>query len=580
MKGFLKIFLACLSAIIIAGVLLVVCFISVGVSGSKQKVKSNTVLTINTIDLIEDQKREGNFSLSGEVDASNGLFELKDALINAKTDSKIKGVYLKLSGSGNSWATLEELRKALIDFKTSKKFIYAYGDVADQKSLYLATAADSVFINPVGVVEFKGLAINGTFYKNALEKWGVKPEVFYCGKFKGYGEPYRLNEFSPENEMQLKDLLNNFYGNMLKVLGAKSGKDSAYLANLANNLAIQRPQDAAKEKLIDRVANEFEVLNLIKSKVGIKENDKLNTNSLSYYASNVVPTAKSEKDKIVVLYAEGGISDGESDGKEIASTTFINELKKIAKKDDVKAIVLRVNSPGGSALASEKIYQELMQLKKTKPIIISMGGVAASGGYYLSCAGDSVFAEAQTITGSIGVVGILANVEGLMKNKIGLNYDVVKTNDNADFPNLTRSFTELERKYIQTNLDSTYILFKTRVANARRMNMDKVEELAQGHVYSGTKALELGLVDAIGGLDRAISAAAKTAKLSKYSLVYYPDVVDPVTSFINKFQKNKTGEAVLKEALGAEYESYKKVLEFKKSLNSIQAKLMWDIDIK
>jgi protease-4 len=439
----------------------------------------------------------------------------------------------------NGWATLYDLKKSLEDFKNSKKFIYAYGDYTDQKTLYLSSVADSIFINPIGAIELKGLAATGTFYKKALDKLDIQPVVFYCGKFKGASEPFRLEKFSEPNKQQIGDLLKDFYGEFVSALAKKSGKDTAYISALANDLKIEKPSDAVREHLIDGTKYENEFLSLIKTKLGIAAKDKIAAMTISDYAG-LVYNSKSSKNKIAVLYADGEIVDGEGQQGQVAAKPMIREIRKLINQEDVKAVVLRINSPGGSALASENMYQELMQLRKKKPIIISMGDVAASGGYYLSCAGDSIFAQPNTITGSIGVVGMMLNFENFMKNNIGVTTDVVKTNAHADFPNVTRTMTDKEMAYMQMNTDRIYGIFKQRVMDARKVDQAFVDSIAQGHVYSGARGKELKLVDGIGGMDRALQSAAAIAKLSDYKVVYYPAVKDGLQEMIKIESTSRT----------------------------------------
>ncbi len=582
MSNFFKYFFAALLALIAFVFIGFIFLVGAGASSASAdnpSLKKNSILTIDLSNSIKEQTADNEFNFGGVNEGQDGLYDLKAAIEHAKTDEKVKGIYIKMGMTFNGWATLYDLKKSLEDFKNSKKFIYAYGDYTDQKTLYLSSVADSIFINPIGAIELKGLAATGTFYKKALDKLDIQPVVFYCGKFKGASEPFRLEKFSEPNKQQIGDLLKDFYGEFVSALAKKSGKDTAYISALANDLKIEKPSDAVREHLIDGTKYENEFLSLIKTKLGIAAKDKIAAMTISDYAS-LVYDSKSSKTKIAVLYADGEIVDGEGQQGQVAAKPMIREIRKLINQEDVKAVVLRINSPGGSALASENMYQELMQLRKLKPIIISMGDVAASGGYYLSCAGDSIFAQPNTITGSIGVVGMMLNFENFMKNNIGVTTDVVKTNAHADFPNVTRTMTDKEMAYMQMNTDRIYGIFKQRVMDARKVDQAFVDSIAQGHVYSGARGKELKLVDGIGGMDRALQSAAAIAKLSDYKVVFYPAVKDGLQEMINKFIGKKTDEVIVKQALGEDYKLYQKMKSLRSNMDKVNMLMPFELEIK
>jgi len=581
MKQFFKFFFASLAALFIFMLLIFVVFGGI-IAGSASKdqtiVDNNSVLCIDLNENITEQTKENQLGiLSGQPTSIVGLNDVLASIKAAKSDEKIKGIYIKLGMSPIGWATLQEIKDAIEDFKTSKKFVYAYGEIADQKSVYMSTVSDSSFVNPSGGVEFKGLAISGMFYKGTLEKLDVKTEAFHCGQFKGAHEPYSRENFSDANRFQLTALLNDFYAELLKAISKKSGLDTATLAKMANEGTIKFPKDAVAYKLINGTRYSDEVELSIKNKLAIKETDKISFISPDDYAETIVETTAT--DKIAILYAEGAIYDGEGD-EEIYSKTFIKSIRKIKNDDKIKAVVLRINSPGGSALASEVMYHELEQLNKVKPIIVSMGNYAASGGYYLSCAGDSIFADQNTLTGSIGVVGVMFNMGEFYKNKLGITTDVVKTAEHADFPNLTRPMSEFEHNWIQGFLDTTYMLFKSRVAKARNLTMQEVEELAQGHVYSGKAALNLKLIDGLGNVDRALKSASAMAKVTDYKIVEYPKPIDKVQEIVNQLSGNKREEAIMKKVLGEEYVVFKEIQKVKSQQNQVQMALPWLLDIR
>jgi protease IV len=582
MKQFLKYVFATIVGVFLISVIGILILFGIGASSSKSDkpdLLSNSVLTISTSDAINEQSVEGSFDLQGATDETLGLHDLKKAIEAAKTDEKVKGIYLKLEPGENAWATLYDLRKSLLDFKTSKKFIIAYGDILDQKSMYLATTADKIYVSPAGAVEWKGIAATGTFFKRALDKLEITPEIFYCGKFKGATEPYRYEKWSEPNKLQISELTNTIYSELLQAVSLKTGRDTNDLKNLANTFIGGQARAAAKEKLIDAAKYESEVLAEIRTKAGIKEMAKINFMSLQNYKDGISDD-KSSANKIAVLFAEGEIVDGEGEQGQVASKPMIKNIRNIAKNKNIKALVLRVNSPGGSALASENMWHELMELRKQKPIIISMGDVAASGGYYIACTGDSIFAQPTTITGSIGVFGMMASFEKFMSNKLGVTTDVVKTAPSADMPNLTRDLTAIEKQVIQGGVDSIYMLFKTRVSNARKIDMAYTDSIAQGRVYMGNKAKQLKLVDAIGGLDRAIASAARVAKLSDYKVVTYPEVKSGFSAMLEKFTGKGSEDALIKKALGDQYITFQKLKNLKSKMDVLQMSMPFALEIK
>jgi protease-4 len=577
MKQFFTILFATLCAIIIFSFLIFFSFAGVVIGSSsseKTEIKSKSVLMLDLSDPILEQGQENQLGmLSGEPTSIAGLNNILNSIKAAQKDENIKGIYIRTGVCPVGWATLQEIREALVEFKKSDKFIIAYGEISDQKSYYIASTANQLFINPAGGIEFNGLSITGMFYKGTIDKLDIKTEAFHCGKYKGAYEPYALEKYSDPNRYQLGVLLNDLHSEFLRAVSQKSGIDTATLASMSNNGVIKFPKDALANKMIDGTIYGDSVEQIIRTKLALKEKEKINFVTTSDYASSI-ENKSDAKDKIAILYAEGAIYDGEGN-EDIHTKNMVKEIRKIAKDENIKAVVLRVNSPGGSALASEIIYHELKQLKKKKPIIVSMGNYAASGGYYLSCAGDSIFADHNTLTGSIGVVGVMFNIGEMMKNKLGVTTDAVKTGQFSDFPNMTRPMTDLERNWIQSYLDTTYILFKSRVAEARNLSMDEVEELAQGHVYSGKLAKELKLVDELGNIDRALASAVSMSKLKEYQLVEYPKSVDKLDELISSISGQKREDATLKKLLGDDYIMYKEIQKIKSQQNQIQAVMPW-----
>jgi len=582
MRQFFKILFACFFALVLFIAVSLLAFtgiIASMASGSNDtQVEKNSVLLLDMNDNIEEQAKDNSLaSITGGSDAT-GLNEILASIKEAKTDDKIKGIYIRTGICNTGWASLQEIKEALIDFKSGDKFIIAYGEMSDQKSYYVASVSDQVYLNPSGLFEFKGLSITGTFYKGTLDKLGVTSEAFHCGKYKGAYEPFKLEKFSDPNRYQLSVLLQDFYAELLETVSKKTSIDTATLAKMANDGTIRFPANAKANKFIDGLIFSDSVESIIKKKLELTDKEKISFVSPSDYSETISSTGKG-KDKIAVLYAAGEIHDGEgNDG--IYSKTMTATIRKIAKDENIKAVVLRVNSPGGSALASEVLYHELMQLKKKKPLVISMGNYAASGGYYLACAGDSIFADQTTLTGSIGVVGVMFNIDAMMKEKLGVTFDHVKTSQYADFPNMTRPMTELERAWIQSFLDSTYIKFKSRVATARKLSMERVEELAQGHVYSGKLAKDLQLVDAFGNTARALQSAASLSKLTEYKIVEYPKPIDPLEELLSSLSGKKGQETMMKQILGEDYKMVKEIQKARNRENSIQTRMPIVIEIK
>ena len=567
-----------LCALALFTVLIFVFFIGAAIasaSGSKPSgIEDKSILMLDLNQPLIEQTQDEPFSaLSADINSTLGLNDVLNAIRDAQTNKNIKGIYIRTGVCPMGWASLQEMRAALNAFKQSGKFIVSYGEICDQKSLYISSVSKEHFMNPAGGLEFNGLSITGTFFKSALDKLEVETEAFHCGQYKGAYEPYKLEKYSDPNRYQLQTLLNDMYGQFLQAVSGKTGQDTATLAGWARNGVIKFPTDALQNKLIDGLAYADSVDLMLKKKSGLEEKDKLRMVSPDEYVEQV-DLSNSASNKIAVLYAEGTIYDGEGQ-QDVYSKTFAKNVRKIAQDDDIKAVVLRVNSPGGSALASEVMYHELMQLKKKKPIIVSMGNYAASGGYYLSCAGDSIVADPNTLTGSIGVVGVMFNIGNMRKNKLGVTTDVVGTGPYADFPNMTRKMTDAERNWIQSYLDTTYTLFKSRVAAARRTSMEQVEALAQGHVYSGTLAKQIGLVDIMGGKDRALQSAASKAKLDKYEVVEYPKPIDKVEQLLMAISGKKREEAAIRRFLGDDFVVYDELRKIRQQDQVIQARMPW-----
>ncbi len=555
MKQFFKMFFASFLAMVVMGVIVfgltlgLIVGLADDVSGDKKTNASNQVLVLDMADEIHEIGERNPLAMLGSGDPyTAGLYDIIKAIEHARTDKSVKGIYLKVDPSYNGWATLQQLRQALLGFKQSGKFIYAYGETIPQKSMYLASMADSLFVNPVGSVEIDGLVSQIPFFKNMLGKLEIEPEIFYAGKFKSATEPFRAEKISEPNREQIAALQADVWNEFTTAVATKAHTDPLTVDQWAREGAIRFPEDAKQRGLVNALAYIDQAEAAMRRKLGLKADAKINFVAINDYASGVRHSGRGKGDRIALLLAEGDITDGASSSAyEIASESFIAQVRKLRKDDKVKAVVLRVNSPGGSALASEVMLRELQLLKAAKPLIVSMGDVAASGGYYISCQADSIFALPNTITGSIGVFTMLFNTEKLLNNKLGITIDEVKNAPYADFPSFTRPLTKDEASRMQAGVDTIYSIFKQRVAAGRKLSVAAVDSIAQGRVWSGTDAIKIGLVDGLGGLDRAIWSAAKKAGLSSYKVVTYPEPVDKFDAVLRRLN-NADAAALMAEA--------------------------------
>lgn len=503
---------------------IIIALVSASSSSSQPVVASNSILFI---DLNDEFKEQGDENMIGAFlgDPSSdvpGIYDLVRLIEYAKKDPNIRGIYLKANSNESGFASSEEMRKALLDFKKSQKFIIAGGDVISQKAYYVANLADRIYCNPMGSVEWDGYAANMVFMKGLLDKLEIEPQVFYAGKFKSATEPFRYTGMSEPNRLQTSVWLNELYSTLLQKTAAARGLDTAYLHGLAVSGAVQSAQDALTYKLIDGLKYNDEIQSEILKRTGKKPSDEISFVTPGEYAK-AVSYAKSGDSKIALIFASGDIVDGEGEEGQISGDEFVKIIRKARLDKETKAIVFRVNSPGGSVLASEKIWREIALAKKQKPVVVSMGNLAASGGYYISCAADSIYASPSTITGSIGVFTLLPNMEGFFNEKLGITFDAVKTAPYADMPNVTRPLKETEKKFIQNSIDSIYHVFISRVAHGRNLSPSFVDSIAQGRVWTGETAATLGLVDKIGTLQNAVDCAARMAGLSSYRTRDYPE---------------------------------------------------------
>ncbi|MCS7019905.1 MAG: signal peptide peptidase SppA [Cytophagales bacterium] len=508
--------------------LLVLLFIASATSTDTDKIAENSVLKLSLNAPVKERKEENpleNLTVPGVPSQRTiGLLELKQAITKAKTDEKIKGIYLDAGNISAGFASLEEIRQALIDFKKSGKFIYAYSETISEPAYYIISVADSIFVHPQGGFEFNGLVAEIGFAKGLFEKIGVKPEIFRVGDFKSAVEPFMLDKMSDANRLQITAYLNSIYNHYLKGISQSRGIPVEQLAELSAKMQVQMPQDAAQYKLISRTAYYDEVEAIMKKKLGVEEKKKIDYVSLKTYSSAQVEEGSYNKKKIAVIFAEGDIQSGKSTRESIGSETIAEELRKVRQDDKIAAVVLRINSPGGSALASDVMWREVQETRKKKPVIASMSDVAASGGYYMAMGCNKILAQPNTITGSIGIFGLLFDASNLLTDKVGITFDRVETGEYADIGTPTKKFTDAERQIIQRMVNEGYENFTSKAAQGRNMPLDTLKKYASGRVWTGEQALKIGLIDALGGLEEAIKEAAKEAQLKEedYAVRYYP----------------------------------------------------------
>jgi protease-4 len=588
MKQFFKFTLASILGVVIAGVILL--FITIGVisalvSGSDEpaKIETNGVLMLKFDHQIVDRAK--NNPLEGldfgffQGDKTVGLNDMLICIRKAKTDHNILGIYLNPTDINAGIATVEEIRSALTDFKTSGKFIYAYGENLSQKAYYLLTVADSLIINPQGSVDFRGLGGERSFYKKGLEKLGVEIQVVRHGKFKSAVEPFLLDKMSPENRLQTETYLNSIWSGMLNDISASRKLGLDELNDIADMVATFRRADFAKQKnLVDRLKYKDQVIDDLKKLTGT-DGDK-DVNAVDIFKYIKVPEQSEQKgfarNKIAVIYASGGIdTDGSDDG--IKSEDLSRTIREARRDSSIKAIVLRINSPGGSAYGSEVIWREVKLAAKAKPLIASMGDVAASGGYYIACAADTILADRTTITGSIGIFGMIPNMEKLLADKLGITHDVATTNEHSDMISVTRPMSAFERDLMQQTIEEGYDVFISRVAEGRKMSKSAIDEIGQGRVWAATNAKEIKLIDAYGGLTDAVELARKMAKLDNFRVVNLPKLKDPFEELMKEISGSAKA-SFMKDEMGEGYKYYEQ-LRGLIAQRGILARMPYDIDI-
>ena len=585
MKSFMKHTMATVVGIFITMVLLtVICFVSLAgmlaTEGMSSPIEKNSILRLSLNGQLSACSQNNPFaSLMGDDNKPLSLAETLTALRKGAANDKIKGIYIEAGSLAASPATAQELRQALVEFKKSGKWIVAYGDDYDKMTYYLASVADSVLLNPQGTMNFNGLASQILFFKDLMDKVGVKMQIFKVGTYKSAVEPYIATERSPANREQVTSCLSSIWNNIIRDVAASRDMEFTALNALADSLtATEEASFCVKAGLVDALCYMDEVEKILREKCHLEdEDDELQFASVTDVAMSEVLDEKVDE-QIAVYYACGDIvqsrpsgASGMSSAEMIVGEEVIKELKELREDDDVKAVVIRVNSPGGSAYASEQIWREVCLLKEKKPVVVSMGGMAASGGYYISCAADRIFAEPTTLTGSIGIFSMIPDVSELMTQKIGIKSDVVKTNALADFGVMGRPFNETESALLQKMVERGYDTFTRRVAEGRGLSQDSVKIIGEGRVWTGEQGLDIGLVDELGNLEAAVAYAAKKAELKDYRTVAYPEPANPFASFLNQ-TKSDYLETELQEILGENYQAYS-LLRNIKDMDRLQARI-------
>lgn len=579
MKSFFKTVIAVVVGLLLTTLILffVIAGSAAGSGGKKATlVSKNSILELDLgkeiVDVTVDNPLQ-NFSIFNPTLSENdqiGLFELEKTLQKAKEDKNIKGIYLKSDGMSSGISTLFEVKRLLEDFKKSGKFVIAYTESQAQGSYLVNSVADKIYMNPMGGMELKGFGSEIMYFKGLFDKLGIEPMIFYAGEYKSATEPFRATQMSAENRVQMEDLLNDIYGNYLISIAKSRKMTIERLKQIIDNLESFEGDNAYKIGLIDGLKYYDEMNAELMKKMDVKKEKDLNLVKYEDYKEVLEDVKKG--DKIAVVFAQGEIVDGKGQSGEIGGLSYVESLKKIREDEHVKAVVLRVNSPGGSAYASEQIWRELSLIKAKKiPIVVSMGDYAASGGYYISAPADYIYADENTITGSIGVFGMMFNTEKMLKEKAGITFDRVKTAPYADFGSMNKQWSDREKEVVTNSINKTYTTFKQKVSTGRKMTMQQVDSIARGRVWSGIDAKNNGLIDAYGNLDLAVKKAKELAHNNALGTSYYPASKSFFETIVEDFTKTKT-ESQLKAVLGKHYELYK-AFTYIKNMEGIQTRI-------
>jgi len=583
--NFLKSFFAALLALIVFSILVVVVSVSLLASLAAQEtvvVKENSVLHLKLdrpINEVEAEDPLAGMPFPGAPETTIGLLQLKQAIAHAKEDNNIKGIYLDVSYPQAGFASLEEIRESLLDFRKSGKWVVAYTEVLSEGAYYLATAADKIYLNPEGDVEFNGLTVEVTFFKRLFDKLEIRPEIFRVGEFKSAVEPFLLDKMSPENRLQLTELTNSIYDQMLQRISEARNIPREKLEEISDKMLIRNARLAKEYGLIDELYYKDEFTTELRTRLGLKGEEKVSFVKYGRYRDSFT-TSSSSANEIAVIVAEGTITPGDSEGQEgvIGADTFVETIRKAREDDDIKAIVLRINSPGGEFRSSDMMWREVRLAQEAKPVIASMSDYAASGGYYLAMGCDTIVAQPHTITGSIGIFGMMFDMSGFLGNKLGVTFDEVKTGEFGEMYTVTRPLTEAEKSFWQRNLDEHYETFTGKAAEGRGISKDEIKKVASGRVWTGAQAKERNLVDVTGGFNDAVRIAAEAAGVgTDYKLKFYPKKRSFITQWLEQREDEAKIEA-LKSTLGEHYTWYQQ-LERIKTYQGAQARLPFELRI-
>ena len=585
-KSFLASVLGTIVAFIVVGLLMTMSIAGIATAVATEdavpvEIKANSVLELDL-----DIPMYDNVGATQEFEEALGLgeealkfYDVVSAIRKAAADENIKGIDLKCQFPLMGWSQAQTIRKALNEFKAAGKFIYTYGDYFGQKGYYLASVSDSIFVHPIGGMDFKGLAAEVLYYKDFQDKYGFKMEVVRHGKYKSAVEPYLESEMSENNRTQISSLLESVWGQVSKDIQASRNLSEAALDAIANNLSASLPEKAKEVQLIDDVIYESDYENKLKEALGLAEDEKIKTTALKQLTGKNGLYKKGVRERIAVIYAQGPVLYSEGSENVIGQDIFLEAIDEAVKNRRVKAIVLRIDSPGGSALTSDIIWNALVKAKEEKPLVVSMGNVAASGGYYLAVAGDEIYATEMTITGSIGVFATVPNIKGFSED-IGINASHVKTHDNALGYSVFKAPGGHFRATIKEGIEHVYDTFKQRVASGRNMTVEEVEAIAQGRVWTGEQALQNGLVDGLGGMDQAIEAAARLAELEEYNLISYPKIEPELEDFLSVMGPFGAIDEVLMEQYPEEIRAFLTTLSTEANRPNLELRLPYSVEIK
>ena len=582
--NFFKTFLAsCLGTLVTLVVLIVLMIgILVGMGGDEEViVRDNSVLQLNLDAQITEQQIDNPFEglPIGNTIPNIGLLQLKEAIKNAKDDPKIKGIYLNVSYPMTGFSTIEEIRQSLIDFRKDGKWVIAYADVMSEGAYYLASAADKVYLNPEGEVEFNGLAIEMTFFKRMFDKLEIKPEVFRVGDFKSAVEPFLLEKASPENRLQLTEMVNSIYGTMLTRISESRGIPKEKLEEISDKMLARTAKLSVEYGLVDSLVYYDQVLGDLRNRLSIGETAKVNFIKYNKYRKSIDSSFSSDENEVAVIVADGTIFQGPADEGVVGSDTFAEEIRRARENKKVKAIVIRVNSPGGSFHASDIMWREITLAAEKKPVIASMSDYAASGGYYLAMGCDTIVAQPHTITGSIGIFSVLFDASGLMANKLGITSEEIKTGEYGEMITISRPLTDAEKNVWQSKTEDIYENFTGNAAKGRNLTQDEIKKVASGRVWTGEQAKDRGLVDILGGYDDAIRIAAEKGGIAdNYRVKLYPRIKNFFEQLTESFGENAKTNA-MKEEMGQYYMLYEQ-WQHVKSYQGVQARMPFEFKIQ